>query len=325
MEGVVLFLVLFAAWPFGSVHANFQWVLLIGVGVLLACWAARIILVGQRMWVACPVAAVLAVLCLLAIAQVLPLNAEWVRRLSPATAELQDFMMPSPAELAAAGVTDDGTRTLSVDAAATRSYVLQLVAVLALFAVVRNNLRDPGTFYRLAWLAAINGVLLALVGMGQLASSPPNVVFWSYPTRGQVFGPFICRNHFAYYANLCLGLAAGLLLGTRYFLLPPRSGRGMRSGSAAARREWRELFRDPRSALARRLPGDPAGGAGGMPVARRRARPGGRRRRRPGLAAPPRRVATLADGRRCRARRRPARAVARPRPRQPALGSRLAR
>jgi O-antigen ligase len=239
MEGIVAFLVLFAAWPFGSVHAYFQWMLLTGVGVLLACWAARAILVGQSLWVACPITLGLATLCLLAIVQVVPLDADWVRRLSPETARLQEFLMPTPEELTSAAAVDDGVRTLSLDAGATRTCVLQLVAVLALFAVVRNNLRDPGAFYRLAWLAAINGVLLALVGMGQLASSPPNVVFWSFPTRGQVFGPFICRNHFAYYANLCLGLAAGLLLGTRYFLAPPHNGRG-------THRAWRGLFRDPR-------------------------------------------------------------------------------
>src|SRR5262249_35720035 len=34
----------------------------------------------------------------------------------------------------------------------------------------------------------------------------------TFPTQGQVFGPFICRNHFPFYANLCLGLGLGLLL-----------------------------------------------------------------------------------------------------------------
>src|SRR5262249_38182480 len=57
--------------------------------------------------------------------------------------------------------------------------------------------------------------------------------YWSVPTKGQVFGPFVCRNHAAYYLNLCLGLTAGLLLGTRYFLTSERSS-------------WRGIFRDPR-------------------------------------------------------------------------------
>ena len=243
MEGIVLLLVSCSAWPFGSIHAYFQWILLAGVGLLLLGWAARAILVGRILWVACPVTLALAVFCLLAMAQVLPLSAEWVSRLSPQTAALQDFFLPSRQELAVVGADDPTTRTLSVDAGATRACLLQLIAILALYAAVRNNLRDAGVFHRLAWLCAANGVLLALVGMGQLVSSPANVVFWSFPTRGAVFGPFICRNHFAYYANLCLGLTAGLLFSTRYFFSRPHSHSDPRR---TPRSSWRELFRDPR-------------------------------------------------------------------------------
>jgi O-antigen ligase len=60
-----------------------------------------------------------------------------------------------------------------------------------------------------------------------------------------VFGPFICRNHFAYYANLCLGLTAGLLLGTRYFLTAARTDRTDRTGRGGGATR-RELLRDPR-------------------------------------------------------------------------------
>jgi tetratricopeptide (TPR) repeat protein len=244
MEGIVLFLVAFSAWPFGSVHAYFQWILLVAVALLLGLWAARAILTGRVLWVRCPVVIGLAALCALAMVQLVPLDRDHVEMLSPRTAELQDFLLPTAAECKSAGLHEVGAeqRTLSLDAAATRGCLLQLIAVLALYAVVRNNLRDPGSFYRLAWLCAANGVALALVGMSQLASSPPNVVFWSFPTRGQVFGPFICRNHFAYYANLCLGLTAGLLLGTRYFLAGPRGA----AAGVSQRTAWRYLFRDSR-------------------------------------------------------------------------------
>ncbi len=239
-EGVVLFLVLFSAWPFGSVHQYFQWVLLVAVAVLLALWALRAVLERRARWVACPVAVGLALLCLLGMTQVVPLSPGWVEWLSPQTAAVQQLALPTAQELDQVGLSAAAGRTLSFDAAATRACLLQLVAILSLFAAVRNNLRSPGCFYRLAWLATANGVLLALVGMGQLASGPPNVVLWSFHTDGEVFGPFICRNHFAYYANLCLGLAGGLLLGTRYFLAAPRPER------AGWARAGRDMLRDPR-------------------------------------------------------------------------------
>jgi hypothetical protein len=190
IEGIVLFLVLFSAWPFGSVHLIFQWVLLIGVGTVLGLWAGRAILERRVHWVGCPIVVALAVLCLGGMLQVVPLDAAVIRWLSPETAAMQDFARPSSADLIAAriDVADGNVRTLSFDAGATRACLVQLVAVLALFAAIRNNLRDPGSFYRLAWLCAANGVLLALVGMGQLVSSPPNVVLWCLQPKARCLG-----------------------------------------------------------------------------------------------------------------------------------------
>jgi O-antigen ligase len=244
MEALVLFLVAFSAWPFASVHRVSQWVLLTGVSMMLAVWAARLLLEGRVGWVRCPIVACLAVLCMLGMYQVVRLDVDWLAWLSPETTTWQDLTLPGQPELDEAGISaaDSGRRTPSFDAGATHATLLQLAAVLALFAVVRNNLRDGGTFYRLAWVSAINGALLAVVGLGQMASSPPNVVFWTYPTDGSVFGPFICRNHFAYYANLCIGLTAGLLLGTRYFLTTAGSDTVPRADDS----RWRGILADPR-------------------------------------------------------------------------------
>ena len=65
-----------------------------------------------------------------------------------------------------------------------------------------------------------------------MVSSPKDTVFWTFQTDGAVFGPFICRNHFAFYLNLCLGLTTGLFLGTQYFLPDPHSRHST----------WREMF-----------------------------------------------------------------------------------
>ena len=34
-------------------------------------------------------------------------------------------------------------------------------------------------------------------------------------TQGQVFGPFICRNHFPFFVNICFALGVGLFLSVR--------------------------------------------------------------------------------------------------------------
>ena len=54
--------------------------------------------------------------------------------------------------------------------------------------------------------------MLSLFALFQFFGSPHQTVYWTFATGAEVFGPFICRNHFPFYVNLCVGLAAGLLL-----------------------------------------------------------------------------------------------------------------
>lgn len=229
MEALVLFLAMFSAWPFGSVHAYFQWILLIAIACLLACWAGRSLLEGGRLWTPGPIALALLMMCVLGVVQVVPMDAAWVRFLSPEKARLDETLL-------SADEVEGGSATLSVSPGDTRRMLLQLLAAVAVFCAVRANLREPASFRRLAWLSAGNGVLLSVIGLGQMVSTAPDTVFWSIPTQGQVFGPFICRNHFAFYVNLCVGLTAGLLLGTRCFV----------PETPLQKPTWRELLRDSR-------------------------------------------------------------------------------
>jgi O-antigen ligase len=99
---------------------------------------------------------------------------------------------------------------------------LQLLAVLVVFAVVRNNLASPGSVRRLAVVVLANGAALAMFGLLQFFTAPRNQLYWSFDSQGGVFGPFVNRNHFACYINLCIGLGLGLVLGTGLFQGPLR-------------------------------------------------------------------------------------------------------
>ena len=115
--------------------------------------------------------------------------------------------------------------TLSFYPGATRRELGRYLAILLLFAVVRNNIASSTSLRRLGIAAFVNGSLLALFGLVQAFSANPQTIYWSYPAPGEaVFGPFINRNHFAFHMNVCVGLGAGLLLG-RY------AGRGRMQGA----------------------------------------------------------------------------------------------
>jgi O-antigen ligase/tetratricopeptide (TPR) repeat protein len=109
---------------------------------------------------------------------------------------------------------------------------LRLLAVFCLFAVVRNTIASANALRRLSLLSVLNGLALALLALLQFFTSPRFTLFWTYPTDGTVFGPFICRNHFSFYVNVCLGLGLGYLLHMRW-ATAARSRRNRYAPSAA--------------------------------------------------------------------------------------------
>lgn len=222
MEAVVLALVCWSPWPFGSVHPAFEYVLHAGVTALCVLWAIRVLVEWRFTWVHCPVALCLAGLFLVGIAQVVPLQRELLRRLSPATAALHDRLLPANPEVLPGGeladqAADRAGTTLSLCPGETRETLLKLLAVFLLFAVVRNHLTSRPALRRLAIVALINGSLLSLLALFQFLTSPHSRLYWHFDLEKDQagFGAFICRNHFPFYVNMCIGLGIGLLLHAR--------------------------------------------------------------------------------------------------------------
>jgi O-antigen ligase len=213
IEALTLALVAVAPWPFGSANPYAEGALYAGVAALLALWAVRLLVEGRGNWKRCPVTLCLAGLVLFTAWQLLPLSPSAVQALSPAGAALSAELLPTPPNPAVADATTlPAGASLSLYPGATRPALVQLTAVLALFAVVRQNLTSTRNLRRLSVVALANGVLLSLFALLQAASSPRNELFWSVTTEGTAFGAFVCRNHFPFYINVCLGLGLGLLL-----------------------------------------------------------------------------------------------------------------
>ena len=215
-EFLLLAVATLSVWPFGSVEAREVSVLSFAIFVLAVLWFAHAVvtkefrfrpdfatvgLAGIVLWTAAQLVPLPEPL----IAVASPLRAEWHRTYLPDTLEIlpgETAAVPRPAAL-----------TLTVNPAATRAFLADALAVLVLYAAVRNWLATPDSLRRLAWAAVATGVPLAALALGQVTSSPGNQVYWTYtaPTGG-VFGPFINRNHYPDYLCLCLGLAGGLLM-----------------------------------------------------------------------------------------------------------------
>ncbi len=220
MEAVVIALVCLSPWAFGSVVPEFEFILDCGVALLLLLWAVRLVIMGWLALPRCPVAFCLAGLFLLGVWQTVPLPPDVLERISPATARLYERLLPAQPELIgpAAQATDAHAvsgRTISLYPQATRRMLLKILSVFALFAVVRTNLAPAGALRRLGIAVLVNGALLSVFGVAQFCTSPHDTLYWYFPSRGTVFGPFVDRDHFAFYINLCIGLGLGLLLSLR--------------------------------------------------------------------------------------------------------------
>jgi O-antigen ligase/tetratricopeptide (TPR) repeat protein len=225
MEATLLVMVTAAPWMYGAVHPGFEFVLDVGLALLMCLWALSMLWQGEIVLARCPVLFLLAVLLLLGLWQITPLPDTVLRGVAPATAELYDRLLPAtPESLPSAtglAVEAPAARTLSLTPEATRNYCFRLLAILLLFAVVRTHLAGAAVLKRLAVVLVANGFALCLFGVIQRLTSGPNMLYWTYPSLGRVFGPFVSRNMFPYYINMCFGLGLGLILART-----ARQGRG---------------------------------------------------------------------------------------------------
>jgi O-antigen ligase len=216
MELLMLTLVFLSPWPFGAIDPPWAFWLYLGIGALLVLWAMRVLNRGSWNWAHCPIALCLAGFILLASWQLIPLPNWLLKTVSPATAQLYGRLLPSEPEQLVVGVNTEPSAstgaTISVYSHATRRAWFHLLAILVVYVVVRNNLAGPGYARRFSICGLVCGAALALFSLIQFFSSPPNVIYWSGATQSAfVFGPFICRNHFPFYVNICFGLGLGLL------------------------------------------------------------------------------------------------------------------
>jgi O-antigen ligase len=220
MEAVVLAMAALTPWAFGGVDPVFELLLAVGLAVLLLLWAGLAVADGKFTFVRSPVALVLALIFVVGVVQLVPLPTFVLRVISPGAAEIRDELLPSQPEKLTpdVAVPAPGLPTISVYPHATRTELFRWLAALILFAAVRNQIASTASLWRLSLVMLINGSLLALFGLVQAFSSTARdpdtgqaLVFWAHKSVAP-FGPFLNRNHFAAFINLCLALGIGLLL-----------------------------------------------------------------------------------------------------------------
>ena len=223
-EAVLMLLAFATAWPFGSVEPFWEAVATAGIAVLAALWAVHAGLTRRlRLRFDAP-SLILSGLVLLSGMQLVPLPRAVVQVVSPASVRWREAMLPAVGELLPGETTPvvrPSSSPISLDPTATRLFAGRIFGLLVVYLAARNWLASRESFRRLAGIALLNGVALSALALGQHFSSAPNEIFWSVSTGGQVFGPFVCRNHYPDFIALCAGLAIGIMVTKR---VPPKLG-----------------------------------------------------------------------------------------------------
>src|SRR3974390_1335775 len=73
METILLLMIAASPWAYGAVHPGFEFLLHLGLAIMLALWAARMVVNREFTWKKCPFAVCLAGLFLLGVWQTTPL------------------------------------------------------------------------------------------------------------------------------------------------------------------------------------------------------------------------------------------------------------
>ncbi|OYP34088.1 O-antigen ligase family protein [Rhodopirellula sp. MGV] len=222
IQCVLVGIVLLSPWPFGSVNPDGEFGLTLALSIALLAFVVRLVFGEPPQWKAgrMGLIVVLGLIGLVSVAALhqIALPASLVNTLAPgvqpwsAPIGLLDQASSLPAEGSGLERWEAGNK-LGLYAHGSYQFLLRVVAAGCLFAMTCCFDSPRLVLRRISVAATVVGVALAIFGIAQHVGSHDGLVYWTYKMQGGLgFGPFINRNHYPFYLNLCLGLAIGLLL-----------------------------------------------------------------------------------------------------------------
>jgi O-antigen ligase/tetratricopeptide (TPR) repeat protein len=253
MEGIILLILVVTPWLFGGTQANHIQLACCGIGVILLLWSIKQILRWKLTLHLCWVSITLVLLFLFSALYLLPLPRSALQWISPEAARLYETLLPKAQEQPMAGDREEtlpfpSGSTASLYPGATQFELLQLLAAMALFFVVRHSLATAGRLKRLAWVLVMNGCILSIFALIQKLRGLDYMIY-GIQVPGVSFGPFINRNHFCSYVNFSICLGLGLFLSIMQQSTRPYDS-SMRSQNTPSRYTlsyWSEILQHPQA------------------------------------------------------------------------------
>lgn len=205
-----------APWAFGCTDATSEFFLTVGVAVALMAYGVGSLADGPVRWNG-KRPSVLVMLGLLGLVSVAAIH-QWVlpagtiQTIAPGVTKWTQWDLQEVVSTSWLPRWNAGQR-LSLYPAGSFQVMFRLLLLVGIFVVVQNFRSPRACLHRLSLVAATTGTMLALFGLAQHFGSHDGLVYWTYDIEGGLgFGPFVNRNHYPFFLNLCLGLTIGLLV-----------------------------------------------------------------------------------------------------------------
>lgn len=200
-------LIVVTPWAFGGNVAGYQrWFFVIACGTLLPAFLLLLLDRRQTGAVRIPTLGfVLAIALAAGFLQVVPLNTDLIKTLTPNAVEMRQ------ASAASVGEAIPKKLPISLYADSTLRDLSLLVLMMSVFIAASVAVRDRWVQIAILGIAAINGAAFALFGLVQQLTFNGDL-YWSVPLRfgGKPFAAFVNRNHAGGYLNMCTAAALAL-------------------------------------------------------------------------------------------------------------------
>ena len=208
-ECLMVALLAFAPFAFGTVDAWSEQVVVLLAGAMAACLALKCLLARPDgftwSWMYLPLGLFLVLISV----QLMPLPAGLLAVISPKTADLKRQLL---SDLPGS---QEQLRTMSVSLypLATERALRLALCVAAVFTVAVNVYRRGEQVKRLLWAVTMVAATMVMLALAQNITNSDKI-YWLVPTGGDIArgGAFLNRNNYCQFMNLSMGAALGLLM-----------------------------------------------------------------------------------------------------------------
>jgi tetratricopeptide (TPR) repeat protein/O-antigen ligase len=209
-EFMALIIAAGSPWLFACNEPAFEFLLTLCAMLLVGFWAIHAATTKSFQFRPDVVSVALAGLVLWSGFQLIPLPEFLVGIISPTRLNLHRDLVPAVTESipgGGGGVARASLIPLTLDPAATTTFLARCLGLLMIYAAVRNWLATRDSVRRFSVPFVAVGAFMAFISILTSASPARGIMLWSFEVDSDsTFGPFICRNHYADYLYFSLGL-----------------------------------------------------------------------------------------------------------------------